>query len=326
MPTPITAVAAHGTSVAVADTRGDLDVARRCSARRRRTAASASSAVAYAPDGTLVTGSTRRDDPRSGSRRRRPLIVHAPGAVAGDLGDRGTASSCGRRTARCASTRSTARCRRRSPARVQRRGPRAGRRGRRDRDRTRRRPLERDDREAPPPARSGTSLARDRRRVLARRPHARHRERRPRRDASGTSSSGRLLHVLRGHFFPVRTASFSPDGRWIVTASQFTAGLWDAATGQLVLYLQGNTRPLTGATFSRRATGSSPAARTARRAIVTLRHLPEPPRSRETGDRAAAQRRLSPKRLRAARAALSPCTGRPRRGRPSRRPAGAACA
>jgi WD40 repeat protein len=56
--------------------------------------------------------------------------------------------------------------------------------------------------------------------------------------------------VLRGHFFPVRAASFSPDGRWVVTASQFTAGLWDALSGRLVLYLQGNTRPLTGAVFS----------------------------------------------------------------------------
>ncbi|MDX6440913.1 MAG: hypothetical protein QOE43_642 [Gaiellaceae bacterium] len=62
--------------------------------------------------------------------------------------------------------------------------------------------------------------------------------------------SGLLLHVLRGHFFPVRSASFSPTGRWIVTSSQFTAGLWDAVTGQLVLYLQGHTRPLTGAAFS----------------------------------------------------------------------------
>ena len=62
-------------------------------------------------------------------------------------------------------------------------------------------------------------------------------------------ASGRLLHVLRGHFFPVRSASFSPDGRWIVTGSQFTAGLWDSATGQLVLYLSGPTLPLTGATF-----------------------------------------------------------------------------
>jgi WD40 repeat protein len=63
-------------------------------------------------------------------------------------------------------------------------------------------------------------------------------------------ASGRLLHVLRGHFFAVRTASFSPTGRWIVTSSQYTAGLWDAVTGQLVLYLQGHTRPLTGAVFS----------------------------------------------------------------------------
>ena len=62
--------------------------------------------------------------------------------------------------------------------------------------------------------------------------------------------SGQLLHVLRGHFFPVRSASFSPDGRWIVTASQFAGGLWNAATGQLVLYLTGHTLPLTGATFS----------------------------------------------------------------------------
>jgi WD40 repeat protein len=62
--------------------------------------------------------------------------------------------------------------------------------------------------------------------------------------------SGRLLHVLRGHFFAVRSASFSPDGRWIVTSSQFTAGLWNATTGQLVLYLSGHTLPLTGAAFS----------------------------------------------------------------------------
>ena len=64
------------------------------------------------------------------------------------------------------------------------------------------------------------------------------------------AATGQLLHVLRGHFFPVRSATFSPNGRWIVTASQFTGGLWDATTGQLVLYLQGHTAPLTSATFS----------------------------------------------------------------------------
>jgi WD40 repeat protein len=63
--------------------------------------------------------------------------------------------------------------------------------------------------------------------------------------------SGRLLHVLRGHFFPVRTGSYSRDGRWIVTTSQFTGGLWDAATGQLVFYLGRDTAPLTSASFSR---------------------------------------------------------------------------
>ncbi len=63
-------------------------------------------------------------------------------------------------------------------------------------------------------------------------------------------ADGRLAQLLRGHFFAVRSASFSPSGRWIVTSSQFTAGLWDASTGRLVMFLQGNAKPLTGATFS----------------------------------------------------------------------------
>jgi len=49
---------------------------------------------------------------------------------------------------------------------------------------------------------------------------------------------------------PVRTGSFSPDGHWIVTASYFTAGLWNAATGQLLFYLVGHTARLKGASFS----------------------------------------------------------------------------
>ena len=61
--------------------------------------------------------------------------------------------------------------------------------------------------------------------------------------------TGRFLRPLRGHFFGVRTASFSPDGRWVVTSSQFTAGLWNASTGELVLYLRGHAKPLTGASF-----------------------------------------------------------------------------
>ena len=62
--------------------------------------------------------------------------------------------------------------------------------------------------------------------------------------------SGHLLRVLVGHSFPISTGSYSPDGHWIVTASQFTAGLWNAGTGQLQLYLVGDTAKLTGASFS----------------------------------------------------------------------------
>jgi WD40 repeat protein len=62
--------------------------------------------------------------------------------------------------------------------------------------------------------------------------------------------TGHLLRVLVGHSLPVRTGSYSPDGHWIVTASYFTAGLWNAGTGQLVSYLVGNAEPLTGASFS----------------------------------------------------------------------------
>ena len=62
--------------------------------------------------------------------------------------------------------------------------------------------------------------------------------------------TGRLLRVLVGHSFPVGTGSFSPDGEWIVTASQFTAGLWNAHTGELLFYLVGHTARLTGASFS----------------------------------------------------------------------------
>jgi WD40 repeat protein len=65
-----------------------------------------------------------------------------------------------------------------------------------------------------------------------------------------STRTGRLLHVLVGHFFAVNTGSFSPDGHWIVTSSQFTAGLWNADTGQLLFYLGRDTKPLTGASFS----------------------------------------------------------------------------
>lgn len=48
------------------------------------------------------------------------------------------------------------------------------------------------------------------------------------------------LHVeLRGHPFWVDRASFSPDGKWIVTSSlDGTAGVWEAGTGRLISTFQ----------------------------------------------------------------------------------------
>ena len=65
-----------------------------------------------------------------------------------------------------------------------------------------------------------------------------------------STRSGHLLRKLIGHFFAVNTGSFSPDGHWIVTTSQFTAGLWNARTGQLLFYLGRVTKPLTSGSFS----------------------------------------------------------------------------
>jgi WD40 repeat protein len=59
-----------------------------------------------------------------------------------------------------------------------------------------------------------------------------------------------LVEILRGHFGPVFGASFSPDGRWIVTAGPVTAGLWQTSDGRLLTYLRGHKEPLTSASFS----------------------------------------------------------------------------
>ena len=61
--------------------------------------------------------------------------------------------------------------------------------------------------------------------------------------------TGERLRVLRGHFGTVFSASFSPDGRWIVTAGPGSGGLWRADTGRLLLYLRGHTKPLAAARF-----------------------------------------------------------------------------
>jgi WD40 repeat protein len=55
--------------------------------------------------------------------------------------------------------------------------------------------------------------------------------------------------VLRGHGGPVFDASFSSDGRWIVTAGPITAGIWPAATGRLAFLLYGPRPVIRAALF-----------------------------------------------------------------------------
>jgi WD40 repeat protein len=59
-----------------------------------------------------------------------------------------------------------------------------------------------------------------------------------------------MTELLRAHFGPVFGASFSPDGRWVVTAGPLAAGLWPISSGKLLTLLYGPTEPLTSASFS----------------------------------------------------------------------------
>jgi WD40 repeat protein len=60
-----------------------------------------------------------------------------------------------------------------------------------------------------------------------------------------------LRLTLRGHEGPVTSGSFSPDGRWIVTASDDrTARLWEAASGAELRALRGHEGTVTSASFS----------------------------------------------------------------------------
>jgi hypothetical protein len=242
----ISTVAAHGDSIAAADSAGTL-------VRTERSGTSqisglGVSALAYAADGTLVTGSrdgTIRIWPSSGMQ---PLhVVHAPGPIAAiSAGDNGFLTRAADGSVRVYALDGTLRRALAAHVQVATLSP----------DGTvvataKAREADLWD------AASGkllhrleghTSLVTDvqfspdgRTVVTASDDH----------DArTWDVASGRLAHLLRGHFFALRTASFSPDGRWVVTSSQFTAGLWDAVTGRLVLYLEGNTKPLTGSTFS----------------------------------------------------------------------------
>jgi WD40 repeat protein len=56
---------------------------------------------------------------------------------------------------------------------------------------------------------------------------------------------------MRWHFGAVRDASFSPDGRWIVTAGPVTAQIWrtGSAAPLFPFGLGGHVGPLTSAVF-----------------------------------------------------------------------------
>jgi WD40 repeat protein len=64
--------------------------------------------------------------------------------------------------------------------------------------------------------------------------------------------TGTQLGQFDRHREPVYSADFSPDGRFIVTASAGKAArVWDAATGEELGKLRGHTRGLRDAAFSR---------------------------------------------------------------------------
>jgi WD40 repeat protein len=57
------------------------------------------------------------------------------------------------------------------------------------------------------------------------------------------AKSGAPLELLRGHFATVSDAGFSPDGRWVVTAGPFSAGLWRSDEPSIT-FIRNTDRPL----------------------------------------------------------------------------------
>jgi WD40 repeat protein len=77
----------------------------------------------------------------------------------------------------------------------------------------------------------------------------------PRNVATWDARTGKLLHLLVGHFGPVRTGAFSSDGRWIATAGPTVVGLWQRNGEEPYFYLRIATQPdptkhLTAVSFS----------------------------------------------------------------------------
>jgi WD40 repeat protein len=62
--------------------------------------------------------------------------------------------------------------------------------------------------------------------------------------------TGKSMTALVGHVGTVFDASFSPNGRWVVTGGPTAAGLWDATTGERIYFLQGHGGPVRAAAFT----------------------------------------------------------------------------
>jgi len=59
------------------------------------------------------------------------------------------------------------------------------------------------------------------------------------------AETGAMLNLLSGHFGVVSDARFSPDGRWIVTAGPFSAGLWRSDLERTIhTFIRNTDRPL----------------------------------------------------------------------------------
>ena len=62
-------------------------------------------------------------------------------------------------------------------------------------------------------------------------------------------ATGKPIHPLRVHVAALTNKSFSPDGRWIVTAGRASAGVWETATGHALALPTRPRGPLTAAFF-----------------------------------------------------------------------------